>query len=75
MAVKATAPNAEEVYDPNGARGLNIIPAPEDMVACSQATPYLKTEKLKPASVGARRARGLTPLSQEPRRFLSARGV
>ena len=44
--------NAEEVYKPNGSGGLKVAPAPEDMVACVQRNPFLKTEKPKPVSVG-----------------------
>src|SRR5215203_4825110 len=47
--------NAEEVYKPNGSGGLEVAPAPEDMVAWVQTNPFLKTEKSTPVSVGARR--------------------
>jgi hypothetical protein len=44
--------STEEVYVSNGSGGLKAVPAPEDMVSWLQDSPYLKTDKPKPTSVG-----------------------
>jgi hypothetical protein len=44
--------NAEEVYKPNGSGGLEVAPAPRDMIAWILTNPFLDSEEPRPVSVG-----------------------